>query len=130
MLTIDKLLQNLQTNMIEQINYQYMEAKNRLSDHYTELREQFTQTIKSSIEDTLKLLDTADLSVSSMVDSLHDGINQGNDKLIKSVQDKLAHQTSAFAEFTEKMLNQFKQMGIAIEIDLRQEISDLKNTIK
>ncbi|MCK5346099.1 MAG: hypothetical protein KAR20_21965, partial [Candidatus Heimdallarchaeota archaeon] len=44
--------------------------------------------------------------------------------MITSVQEKLAHQTTVFTDFMDSFLNNYKQMAVAIESELHQEISD------
>ncbi|MCK5343200.1 MAG: hypothetical protein KAR20_07340, partial [Candidatus Heimdallarchaeota archaeon] len=58
------------------------------------------------------------------VEKIQPQLTTGKDKLITSVQEKLAHQTTVFTNFMDNFLNNYKQMGVAIESELHQNIAD------
>ncbi|MHA1746697.1 MAG: hypothetical protein ACTSWW_11910 [Promethearchaeota archaeon] len=124
-LSIEKSLQDYQTLIVDQSQYQYEEAKHRLSDRYVELKDNLTKVIETSVQEMTVLLgDVGGKIITSVEQKFLPSLMDGKEKLITSVQEKLAHQTTVFTDFMNGFLNNYKQMGVAIESELHQEISD------
>lgn len=123
-ISLGEVLQKLQSDLVNQTEYQYKEAKRSLQDRQIELQGILTESYESTALELTKLIEKINTDVSEALDTVNKQISDGETALTHSIQQKLAHQTTNFNDIMDNFLQDFKRMSVAVEMELKQEISD------